>query len=362
MKNKRILILYASIGSGHKIAGQAINEAFTSMGYDTKIEDILNYSEIAINPLTKNIYIRNKALGDIYNFIWKQDFTKEITQRSASILKENFRPLNELILHYKPDAIICTHSLAGVLGKIFAFQVPVYAVITDYKPTPVWLAPPLIHYFIPNLYSKLYLLREGINIENITITGIPVREGFRNVSNSRIINPDTSLNIFFLAGGLNPINYFKLTNKLIPILQEISKTNKLVVVCGSNLTLKNKLGILKSDNVQIYGEVVNPASLINEADLVLTKPGGLICAESLAIGKPLVLIGKGYGQERANVEYITINGAGVSVEQMSKIPEMIKLIQNNSVFSSMQQNAVKLGNPNATVLIVRKIIKDLKLT
>lgn len=360
MNKKRALILYTSIGSGHRIAGEAILDELLLQGFDAKTEDILAYSEMKISAVTEKMAIRNKTLGSIYDFLWKQEFAKDIANKSTGIFKENFQQLKQLIVNYKPDVIVCTQALAALLASEFLPNKPIYGVVTDFKVTPVWLASKLSHYFVPNLPSKTYLLEKGVDAKSVSITGIPVRKGFESNKNSKKYRKKKHLKVFILVGGLNQMKYFGHSTNLINQIKEIAKDHLTTVVCGSNEILKKKLNEFSSRNLKVFGKSDDPATLMKEADVIITKPGGLICAESLALGKPLLLIGEGYGQEKGNVDYTTNNGAAISVEKISEVAQAIRIIHVYDILKTMVRNAIRLGRPKATKIIVKFIMKGIK--
>jgi len=63
--------------------------------------------------------------------------------------------------------------------------------------------------------------------------------------------------------------------------------------------------------VKVFGFVNNMDELIDAADLVVTKPGGLTTTEILAKGKPMALVAPIPGQEQRNAEYLLEEGAAV---------------------------------------------------
>jgi len=62
---------------------------------------------------------------------------------------------------------------------------------------------------------------------------------------------------------------------------------------------------------KVYGFVNNMHELMDAADLVVTKPGGLTTMEVLAKGRPLALVAPIPGQEQRNAEYLLEEGAAV---------------------------------------------------
>lgn len=62
-------------------------------------------------------------------------------------------------------------------------------------------------------------------------------------------------------------------------------------------------------NVTVLGYVNAMAELMEAADVVICKPGGLTVTECLCAHAPMILLGRAYGQEKANVRRLTAAGA-----------------------------------------------------
>jgi hypothetical protein len=91
-----ILILYSSIGSGHKIAADAIKERLEKKHKKINVvqKDIFSFSKIKVDPVSKINY-RNRLAGNIYNFFWKEEGFAKITHKTIPLLKENFISLKK---------------------------------------------------------------------------------------------------------------------------------------------------------------------------------------------------------------------------------------------------------------------------
>jgi processive 1,2-diacylglycerol beta-glucosyltransferase len=68
---------------------------------------------------------------------------------------------------------------------------------------------------------------------------------------------------------------------------------------------------------KVFGFINNMHELMDAADLVVTKPGGLTTMEVLAKGKPLALVAPIPGQEQRNAEYLLEEGAAVRLHDVA---------------------------------------------
>ncbi len=93
------------------------------------------------------------------------------------------------------------------------------------------------------------------------------------------------------------------------------------------------------------------------ADLVIAKPGGLICAEATALGKPVLFINEGYGQEKGNADYLINNEAAILAKGFDRIENLVNIIFNDNNLNRMSENSKRIGKRNASETILNKVIK-----
>ena len=111
----------------------------------------------------------------------------------------------------------------------------------------------------------------------------------------------------------------------------------LVVVCGGNNDLYKKI----SEKIppQKNFKLVNWANRLDEymkaADVVVSKPGGLMISECLALGKKLVLTDPIPGQEERNAEFMAKYGYGKMAiepdEIVAAVREILRLPKTDSI-------------------------------
>jgi processive 1,2-diacylglycerol beta-glucosyltransferase len=97
--------------------------------------------------------------------------------------------------------------------------------------------------------------------------------------------------------------------------------------------------------------------LMSQADLLVTKPGGLTCSEAMACGLPTLLLRPLPGHEEENAAYLTRTGAALIADEhdvgtmahtlLSAAPE--RLIY-------MRERARLAGRPTASQTIAADIL------
>ena len=98
--------------------------------------------------------------------------------------------------------------------------------------------------------------------------------------------------------------------------------------------------------------------MMSAADLIVTKPGGLIVSESLAMGLPQILLEPIPGQEEANAKFAVEEGAAICVDHKSGIYKetLFRIISDSAKLEEMSAAASKAGRPQAAASVVETIL------
>jgi len=135
-----------------------------------------------------------------------------------------------------------------------------------------------------------------------------------------------------------------------PIEEVVSRLQgvQVLVVCGHNKALYERMNARAMPGVKVYGLVDNMDELMAASDVMITKPGGLSISEALVTGLPLIFFSAIPGQEENNVRVLARQGVGVSNCPVEEIAGTLKRYQNDpKEFQSAQAKARDLGKPRA---------------
>lgn len=107
----------------------------------------------------------------------------------------------------------------------------------------------------------------------------------------------------------------------------------------------------------VYGFAENIHELMDAADIVISKPGGLTMAEALAKGRPVMIMDPIPGQEQRNGEYLLEAGCAIRVFEAEEACWKIGvLLRNHARLARLAANARRLGRPRAAEEILDDVV------
>lgn len=358
----RFLLFSVSIGAGHDSAARAISEEIILRMPDAKIEiiDTFKYINRVLNKVIVESYMETlRFTPKVWGYLYEQTEQKasfiDIGQLFNRLLSTK---LEKLISDYKPDLIFCTHAFpTGIISALKAktgIKIPVISAVTDYTIHRLWIHEHCDIYTIasPLLYNEA--IQQGIPAEKIYPLGIPIKPDFENYISKedaqRRLGLSNKLTILIMGGGLG-------LGSIIDTVQVVQSSPidcQIIVVCGNNEKLYNKLGSFVNDpNIKIYGFVNNMHEIMSAADLLITKPGGLTTAEALAKGLPMIIVNPLPGQEARNTSFLMNAGVAAKVNSETELPIVLRQILENEIrIPQMKDMAKYLGKPQAVKEIV----------
>ena len=191
-----------------------------------------------------------------------------------------------------------------------------------------------------------------IEKDKIKVYGIPVKEKFylssdrKEAAKKLGVDPEkfTAL-IMTGAVGIGPIE---------EIVKALTSDIQLLVICGRNQKLYNRLTKLNLMDVKIYPLIDYVDELMSVSDIVLTKAGGLTISESLAKTLSMVFFSSIPGLETANEKVIAKLGAGIKVKSIKEIKNTLFYLKSNpAAYDDINQKVAHLRKAAA--------LKDLSL-
>lgn len=371
----RVLILSASVGGGHLRAAEALELALEGVepGAHVVNLDVLERTTKASRHLYKQGYLDlvNKAprlFGYLYDVTDKPQEKQQAKGGKLRTLVErlNMRPFLRLLQDQPWNVVVNTHFLSAeivaLMRRKHRVEVPQVTVSTDFEPHPIWVNEPCEHYFTATADGAALLQNSGVDGGKISITGIPIHPVFSRVPDreeclhSHGLKGDRPV-VLQLAGGVG-------TGPVETIFREILSIEtplEIAVVCGRNEEVKGKLDSIEPPErhrVRVLGFTAEMHELIQAADVMVSKPGGLTVSEALALGAPMVVVDPIPGQETRNSDFLLENGAAIKVNTIGiLVHKLAALLSLPGRLEVMKKNAAALGRPGAAFDIVLKALE-----
>jgi processive 1,2-diacylglycerol beta-glucosyltransferase len=200
------------------------------------------------------------------------------------------------------------------------------------------------------------LLLLGVGEEKIDITGIPVKKEFA-LAKEKGKSSGEPFTILLSGSAVSD-------GKVIQILRWIENLDsplRILLVAGRNEGLLERLsGYVPPERIRLerFDFVQHMSRLMREADLMITKPGGLVVTEALCAELPMVLISPIPLQETENAFYLEKEGAALYCEHLEDLPFTLrKILGNPEILREMRKKAARLAKPGAATKIAAQVIR-----
>jgi processive 1,2-diacylglycerol beta-glucosyltransferase len=372
----KILILHASLGSGHVSAAKSIASAFEFLGVDeVRVEDGLDYADAVVRTVITKGYLK---VSEQSPYLWRKiyegtdnpDFedTLDSNKLMGELQSPFYKKLEKLITDMEPDVIVCTQEfpllIVQALKEKGHISQPNYVVVTDFMAHSSWINDGVSGYFVASDFTKYVLNHWGVEESLLHATGIPVRLEISQPKSSadmreKLSLPGSQAVVTLFGGGILP----ERVKRMVNVMLESPEPLTLATVAGRNKQMSDELAELESNdkvNLYKYEYIDFVDDLVAASDLVVTKSGGLIVSEVLARGTPMIVVDPIPGQEEWNADFVSGSGAGLQV----RLPEMVPaaalaLIDDPEQLAAMRARAVEVGRPRAALDIAETILAEI---
>ncbi len=368
-KKYTILLLSAPIGSGHKLAAQALEQSFALADNVQVVHgSIFDFFPGSIGNAFLRFYLWVLSYCPwLYELAYKWG-----NRQSGSLWLRNFingtlaSLAQDFIVRTNPDAVIATHATpAGIMAiykKKFKPDLLLGAVVTDYTVHKWWLCEGVDVYFAAS--ENLRAQFDGTDAE-VLPTGIPVRRQFYQAYDRQELRrkfnwSEQDIVCLLMGGGEGLLPMESIVKAFHGYLPQ---RLKIIAVAGHNEILQHRLEIFKEIPLTVYGFTDDVPELLLAADIVVTKAGGLTAAETLIAGCNYIIYKPLPGQETGNAIYLEqycgaqVAGSPQEVKTMvcryADVDSQVRLLQR-------QQRSLKYGKPGAAEEISNYILKKLE--
>ena len=336
----KILILTGKFGMGHYSVSEAIGQEISSRdsNIEVSIVDILDYlMPTASKILYKSFNTLVTKWSNLYNFV-------NINNEDNNIKTFNYffvKGLDRLFLEFNPDIVISTLPISSqYISKYKSLEksnIPLFTFITDISSHSEWIHKNTDFYFVGDISIKKSLIDKGIDENKIIVSGIPVKQGFKD----KIIKFDKnkSKEILIMGGGLGLISFNK---NLFESLNN-EKNIKTTVITGNNKKMFEQLKS-KYKNIEVLGYTNKIDFYMKRADLIISKSGGITLFEAIYSETPIYVVNPFLLQEVKNAKFIEKRKIGQVVwnEEMDIAKDILSLINDDKAILKMKSNMKKV--------------------
>ena len=356
-----VWVAYAPVGGGHAGAAKAVVEAAQSLGHETRLFDILEYTsrwmrETYMNAHAASMQNATDAYGKVFSRTNKRDPVGEWIRNQFD--HAMFASFEKDVDRGAPDIFVSTHHLPTLLvGRLRRKRhyLGYHAVaITDYTAHAFWAEADVDRFFVGNELVAGELRAHGISGHRVRASGIPVRLQFSSLPAWSLPAAGEPWRVVVSGGGLGH-------GPVLDVVKELAALPhvELRVLCGrSEELLHHAREVLATSAAR--GEALGfqeaPWEHIGWAHVVVGKPGGLTLSETLAAGRPFVSVGAQPGQEAMNAEFLRRTGAGCVQNASSLGGWLGNAAALAPTLRRMAEAARLVGKPHAALDLVREAV------
>lgn len=384
-----VVVMHASVGSGHRSAAMSVAEAFEilrnssdpeilqgiDVPEDLNVEtlDILDFGRIVFDG-NKTASMFTGATRPIYDLTWRYTLTGRFLWGGGTIWSRTMYPkFTDYVKEHQPIAVVCTHITAANVAvgarTLSGLDYPILYVPTDYEIEGLWPHRSGDLFCVANESMAETLRPRKVPDKDILITGIPTRNDFR-IEHDKIDTrlslglPQDKMIVLALAGAYLPrpyVHFRETLDQVLPYLHLYADMH-FVFIAGSDKEyaehLRKEIRERNISNITILDYVDKMAALMAASDLVLCKSGGLTVTECLCSRVPMILLGRTYGQEKSNRRMLTAMGAAMHVTTSRELLEALRHISRHpQSIQAMLINGDILRYPDAALDIARAALR-----
>jgi len=371
----KILILSSDTGGGHRSAAQAIADGLE------KFWEGRSVAVRVIKAVEESHHITEKMVR-LYNWVLqnKQHWMKYLywaVNKLRPETREFFQRrcigfCRDVFEKWCPHVVVSVHPLTQhIFGRILrelnmTDTVPLVTVVTDpcYGFWKGWACDDVSLYLVANEDAQRQLIDYGVSPEKIKISGMPVDPKFHEVNEKDAqiarraygLDPD-KFTVFLNAGWIGGGNIPQIFRELVRGELDVQA----IFLAGKNEELrKEALEIARTAKfpVKVIGYSDEIEKLMQSANIMVSKLGGLTTFEALACHLPIIADGitPPMPQEAGTVRLIENKGAGIVLKRPIDIVATIRSLSTDQVrYSKMRAATIGLTMPNSTEQIIREI-------
>ena len=357
----KILFLSVPTGGGHHQAARALETYFAGRDdVECRVLDIAENVNSAVAEAISKGYILTTSItprlyGSLYDMMDTREHPSTEASRTVKFLSKAFRKkLKAYIDIFRPDVIVSTHLFATITLNRIAKRHPMPArlvsIVTDFTVHPFWEQARSDYMITASELLSFQAVKKWSTAEHVLPLGIPIHPKFATKISKEEARQRVGIeNKFTVLMMMGSMGYGTRTADALRTLDRLDDDFQIIVVCGNNKKLKSRIDRMKrTKQIYVYGYVDNVDVLMDAADCIITKPGGLSTSEALAKKLPILLLDPIPGQEDRNKEFMLNNGIAMEISETFDVDEAVyQMIHYPFKAEQMIRSAEHFAKPNA---------------
>lgn len=369
----KIMILSVTAGQGHNSTAKALASMLKERSHEVEIVDTFQKTNRFLYTCVDKGYLlaasRFKRLyGQGYYRLEKRkgnSYTPSLARFAYRLISKR---INNYIKKADPDVVVSAHVFSSMLLDIikekYGLRAKTVGIVTDFAMHPYWEdALRLDRVVLANEFLLPAALRKGFKREQIITSGIPIHPKFAAQTEKKEakaqlgFDPEIPL-VLLMSGSMGYGNMIKLLKELDASAHRFA----IVSVSGNN---KKTFQAIEKETWQkpLYniGYTDKVDLLMDAAECIVSKPGGLTASEALAKRLPMIIANPIPGQEVHNSDFLQNCGTAMETNATCPLSDAIHLLFSHPlVHTTMLQNIELIRKPNSSEALCLEIEKLLK--
>ena len=371
----KILIISSDTGGGHRSAAAAIvagvQKFFHADSYAVRVVRAVEESHSAIGKLVGlyNWILRHRQHWMKYCYWAINRFRPETRdffyRRSVGYMEDLFE-------RWCPHVVVSVHPMTQhVFGRVLkelglADKIPLVTVVTDpcYGFWRGWACDDVRLYLVASEEARRQLIDYGVAPERIKVSGMPVHPKFE-------LPDERAAQAARRALGLDPLKFTVFVNagwigggNIPGIFRELVRGElnvQAIFLAGKNEELRAEVESLAASArfpVKVIGYSEHVEQLMQAANVMISKLGGLTTFEALACRVPIIADATTppMPQELGAANMLVKRGAGVLLQRAADVVPVVRRMADDArYYAALRAATAGMAIPGATRRIVEEI-------
>ena len=371
----KILIISSDTGGGHRSAAVAIaaglQKFFAGNSYAVRVVRAIEESH-SISARLVNLYnwvLRHRQHWMKYLYWAVNRFRPETRE---FFYRRSVGYVHELFERWCPHVVVSVHPLTQhAIGRVLrelklADKIPLVTVVTDpcYGFWKGWACDDVRLYLVAGEEARQQLIDYGVAPERIKISGMPVHPKFdmpdelaaQAARHALGLDPQ-KFTVFVNAGWVGGGNIPEIFRELVRGDLDVQA----IFLAGNNKELRAEAETIAARAnfpVKVIGYSEHVEQLMQAANVMISKLGGLTTFEALACRVPIIADATTapMPQEAGAAIMLAKRGAGVLLKRTSDIvPAVRRMVEDARYYTTMRAATAGLAIPHSTRRIVEEI-------